>query len=43
MLFRNSDGNWKYALGELLIIVLGVLIALGVDNWKEERKERERR
>jgi len=30
------------ALGELVIIVMGVLIALGVDNWNEDRKEASR-
>lgn len=34
--------NWKYALGELSLIVAGVLIALAVDAWWDNRQERER-
>jgi len=29
-----------YALGEILLVVLGILIALQVDNWNETRKTR---
>lgn len=29
-----------YAIGEILLVVIGILIALQVDNWNEERKER---
>lgn len=31
-----------YALGEILLVVLGILIALQIDNWNEDRKERKR-
>jgi len=27
-----------YALGEIVLVVIGILIALGIDNWNEERK-----
>ena len=27
-----------YALGEILLVVIGILIALQVNNWNEERK-----
>lgn len=27
--------DWKYALGELIIVTAGVLIALGVDEWRQ--------
>jgi hypothetical protein len=40
MLWRNLRLNWKYAIGELVIVVLGVLIALGVDQWNTDRIER---
>ena len=31
-----------YAVGEVLLIVLGVLIALGIDNWNQDRLNREK-
>ena len=27
-----------YAVGEILLVVIGILIALQVNNWNEERK-----
>jgi len=42
-LFRkNSNGNFgyvKYALGEIILVVLGILIALQVNNLNETRLE----
>ncbi len=35
--FRKYIG---YAVGELLLVVVGILIALQIDNWNEDRKER---
>lgn len=29
----------KYAIGEIVLVVIGILIALGINNWNEERKE----
>ena len=29
-----------YAVGEIILVVLGILIALQINNWNEERKER---
>lgn len=31
-----------YAIGEIFLVVIGILIALQVNNWNEERKERNR-
>lgn len=32
--------NWTYALGEICLIVIGVLLALGINNWNEGRLDR---
>jgi hypothetical protein len=40
MQWRKLKLDWAYAIGELAIVVLGVLIALGVNNWNEERLDR---
>ena len=29
--------NWRYALGELVLIVLGILIALAISDWNDRR------
>ena len=28
----------KYAIGEIILVVIGILIALGINNWNEKRK-----
>jgi len=30
----------KYAIGEIILVVLGILIALSINNWNENRKSR---
>ena len=30
---------FKYALGEIFLVVIGILIALQINNWNEGRKE----
>ncbi|MCF7560922.1 DUF6090 family protein [Sabulilitoribacter multivorans] len=30
----------KYAIGEIVLVVIGILIALQINNWNERRKER---
>ena len=32
--------NWKYALGEIIIVIIGITIAFSLNNWKEENKNR---
>ena len=27
----------KYAIGEIILVVIGILIALQINNWKKER------
>ena len=34
---KNSQ-YFKYAFGEILLVVVGILIALGINNWNERRK-----
>jgi len=36
---QNFKLNWKYALGELVLIFLGISLAIGFQNWNEERKK----
>jgi len=36
---ENQVGKYlKYALGEILLVVLGILIALQVNNWNEDKQ-----
>src|SRR5210317_1084566 len=30
----------RYAVGEIVLVVIGILIALQINNWNENRKER---
>ena len=32
----------RYAIGEIVLVVVGILIALSINNWNEQRKEREK-
>ena len=32
----------RYAIGEIVLVVIGILIALQINNWNEERKDKER-
>ncbi len=48
-LFRNIRQNllaegkntkyFKYAIGEIILVVIGILIALQINNWNEQRKQ----
>jgi len=38
---RNKTKKYlKYAVGEVVLVVIGILIALSINNWNEYRKER---
>ena len=40
MLGNNDTGKYiKYAIGEIALVVVGILIALQINNWNEARKE----
>ena len=37
---QNKTGKYfKYAIGEIALVVIGILIALQINNWNEARKE----
>ena len=48
-LFRNIRNNYlnegnntkylKYAIGEIVLVVIGILIAIQLNNWKEANAE----
>jgi hypothetical protein len=36
---KNKMGKYfKYAIGEIILVVIGILIALSINNWNENRK-----
>jgi len=36
---ENKNGTYfKYAIGEIVLVVIGILIALQINNWNENRK-----
>ena len=35
---NNMSKYFKYAIGEILLVVIGILIALQINNWNENRK-----
>ena len=38
---KNQKGNYlKYVIGEIFIIVIGIFIALQINNWNENRKDK---
>ena len=34
---NNTGKYFKYAIGEIVLVVIGILIALSINNWNEER------
>lgn len=40
MQWRRLQLDWKYAVGELVIVTAEVLIALGIDQWNTVRLDR---
>ncbi len=40
MFWRKIKMNWSYAIGELLVVTVGVLIALAINSWNSDRLEK---
>lgn len=41
LLAENKTGKYfKYAIGEIVLVVIGILIALSINNWNENRKNK---
>ncbi|MBC3847906.1 hypothetical protein H8K90_16035 [Winogradskyella echinorum] len=41
LISENKTGKYlKYAIGEIVLVVIGILIALSINNWNEQRKVR---
>ena len=39
LISENKTGKYfKYAIGEIVLVVIGILIALSINNWNENRK-----
>ena len=39
LLMENKTSKYfKYAIGEIILVVIGILIALQINNWNEDRK-----
>lgn len=36
---NKTTKYFKYAVGEIVLVVIGILIALQINNWNEDRKE----
>lgn len=40
LLMENKTSKYlKYAIGEIVLVVIGILIALQINNWNEDRKD----
>ena len=40
---KNKTGKYlKYAIGEIVLVVVGILIALSINNWNEWQQQREK-
>jgi hypothetical protein len=41
LIMENKTSKYlKYAIGEIVLVVIGILIALSINNWNENRKEK---
>lgn len=40
LLLKNQTGKYfKYAIGEIILVVIGILIALQINNWNEQNRK----
>ena len=40
---QNKKGKYlKYAIGEIILVVIGILIALSINNWNQERVSKDK-
>ena len=40
---ENKTGKYfKYAIGEIILVVIGILIALSINNWNEKNKDQKK-
>ncbi len=43
LLMENKTGKYfKYAIGEIVLVVIGILIALQINNWNQQRQNRQK-
>jgi len=43
LLMENKTSKYlKYAIGEIVLVVIGILIALQINNWNQDRQQRQR-
>lgn len=35
---KDRSFNWRYAIGEVILIFIGISLAIGFQNWNDERK-----
>lgn len=38
---NKTSKYFKYAIGEIILVVIGILIALQINNWNESRKQKD--
>jgi hypothetical protein len=36
---KNTEKYFKYAIGEIVLVVIGILIAVQINNWNMARLE----
>jgi type II secretory pathway pseudopilin PulG len=39
---KNTGKYFKYAVGEIVLVVIGILIALAISNWNSKRNQKNR-